>query len=159
MIKRILVPVDFSEASLESLGHAVDLAKRYDGQLLLLHVVEPVYYAVPAIEVIAEQKQFARAELIRLAQKLGEQGVTCHTLLRTGTPYLEIVDAARANAADVIVMATHGRTGFSHLMMGSVAERVVRTSVCPVLTVRSSRRAVDRVREECGSEARSELRA
>jgi len=136
MIKRILVPVDFSEASLEALEPAVDLAKHYEGELLLLHVVEPVYYAVPAIEVIAEQQSFAKGELARMAEKLAKQGVRCHTLLRTGTPYVEIVRCALGNAADIIVMATHGRTGFSHLMMGSVAERVVRTSGCPVLTVR-----------------------
>lgn len=159
MIKRILVPVDFSEASLEALGHAVDLAKRYSGELLLLHVVEPVYYAVPAMEVIAEQQTFARAELARLAEKLVEQGVTCHTLLRTGTSHLEIVEAALGNAADIIVMATHGRTGFSHLMMGSVAERVVRTSVCPVLTVRCSRPARESVGENAASEMRSDVRA
>ena len=156
MFKRILVPTDFSEASLEPLDCAVDLAKRYEGELFLLHVVEPVYYAVPAIEVIAEQREFARAELARLVETLAARNVKCHTLLRTGTPYLEIVDAARQNAADVIVMATHGRTGFSHIVMGSVAEKVVRTSACPVLTVRSFPRVDAGAGANASREARPE---
>lgn len=135
MIKHILVPVDFSEASLESFDHAVDLAKRYEAQILLMHVVEPIYYAVPVAEVLAEQKAFARSELERLAARLAARGVACHTLLCVGIPHVEIVNAARGDAADMIVMTTHGRTGFSHLMMGSVAEKVVRTAECPVLTV------------------------
>jgi nucleotide-binding universal stress UspA family protein len=98
--------------------------------------------------VIGEQKSFARAQLAKLAEKLAGQRVSCNTLIRVGTAYVEIVEAALRNAADIIVMATHGRTGFSHLMMGSVAERVVRTSACPVLTVRVSKPAEARRREK-----------
>jgi nucleotide-binding universal stress UspA family protein len=139
MIKRILVPVDFSETSLEALEPAIDLAKHYTADLLLLNVVDPIYYPVPAPEFLADQKDFARAELERLAEKLAARQVICRTVLRVGTPHLEIVKAALDAGANMIVMTTHGRTGVSHLMMGSVAEKVVRASVCPVLTVRSSR--------------------
>ena len=139
MIKRILVPVDFSETSLEALEHALDLAKQYAADVLLMNVVDPIYYPVPAPEFLADPKAFARGELDRLAEKLGRRQVVCRTVLRVGTPHIEIVKAAIDNRADMIVMSTHGRTGFSHLMMGSVAEKVVRASVCPVLTVRCSK--------------------
>lgn len=147
MINRILVPVDFSEASLESFDCAVDFAKRYEAQLLLLHVIEPIYYAVPIAEVLADQKAFARAELESLAKRLAAREVVCHTLLRVGIPHLEIAEAARGNNVDMIVMTTHGRTGFSHVLMGSVAEKVVRTAECPVLTVRCRKPKGDAARD------------
>lgn len=139
MIKRILVPVDFSETSLEALDHAVDLAKQYAADVVLMNAVDPIYYPVPAPQFLADQKAFARGELDILAEKLTRRQVVCRTVLRVGTPHIEIVKAALDNGADMIVMSTHGRTGFSHLMMGSVAEKVVRASVCPVLTVRCSK--------------------
>jgi nucleotide-binding universal stress UspA family protein len=139
MIKRILVPVDFSEASLEALEHALDLAKTYTADIVLMNAIEPIHYPDPAAMFLADQKAFARAELDRLAEKLARRQVACRTILRVGPPHAEIVKAATDDHADMIVMSTHGRTGFSHLMMGSVAEKVVRASACPVLTVRCSK--------------------
>jgi nucleotide-binding universal stress UspA family protein len=143
MIKRVLVPIDLSEASLASLNHAVDLAERYEARLLLLHVVQPIHDAALAGEFIAERTAFARVELDRLVERLAAQHVSCDTVLRVGIPYVEIVRAAESHDADLIVMATNGRTGLSRMKKGSVAEKVVRTSECPVLTVRRPKVSVE----------------
>jgi nucleotide-binding universal stress UspA family protein len=147
MIKRILVPIDLSENSLVPLDQAVDLAKRYEAEVFLVHVIEPVYFTgafageIPVVmaEVRDAQERQANAVLDKVVQRLRKEAVPCRALITDGSPYLGIVEAARQNKADVIVMATHGRTGVSHLFLGSVAERVVRTADCPVLTVRSKR--------------------
>jgi nucleotide-binding universal stress UspA family protein len=144
-IKRILVPVDLSPNSLRALDHAVDLAKPFKAELAVLFVVEPIYYAVPDFTggaaamggVLDEQRRSARAQLARLEQRYAKRRVKLRTHLQTGTPYQAIVDTAKQLRTDLIVMATHGRTGVTHLLMGSVAERVVRLATCPVLTLRA----------------------
>jgi len=136
IIKRIVVPVDFSEPSLAALRYAVELNQRCGATLLVVFVVEVIYYAAENVgRLLEEQCRQAEAELARLKSNLARQGVTVQTMVETGPPSLAIVDCARRRAADLIVMATHGRTGLSHLLMGSVAEKVVRTAACPVLTV------------------------
>lgn len=142
----ILVPVDFSEDSLRAVDHAVDLVARLDGKLILLYVVEPVYYATPAdmyatspnlALLLDEQRKVGKEQLARLEESLRKKakgGV--RTLLKTGSPAQVIVDTAKQQRATMIVMATHGRTGLAHVLLGSVAERVVRLAECPVLTVR-----------------------
>jgi nucleotide-binding universal stress UspA family protein len=143
-IKRILVPIDFSPQSLQALDFAVDLAKPFRAALHVLLVIEPVAYVVPdyagaqnaaLVEVLEEQRRSGRAELARLGKRYAKRGVALRTLLQTGQPYQVIADEARRSKADLIVMATHGRTGLSRLLTGSVAERVVRTATCPVLTL------------------------
>src|SRR6266446_6102255 len=144
-IKRLLVPVDFSETSLEALDYAVDFAKPFRATLTVLFVVEPVYYATPTelygpaanwAVLSGELQRIGRQQLAELAERLKKRRVSCRTVLRTGTPYRIIVDEAKKQRADLIVMSTHGRTGLSHLVMGSVTEKVVRAATCPVLTVR-----------------------
>ena len=143
MITRILIPFDFSENSLLALPFALDLAKRYEAELLLVHVVDPFYYVaayagpdpVRGAEILRAEVRSAGNELIKLAEPLRQQGAKCRTLVKEGTAYIEIVNVARDEHVDMIVMATHGRTGVSRLLIGSVAEKVVRTSECPVLTV------------------------
>ncbi len=143
-IKRILVPVDFSRYSLKALDYAAELAKPLHAELVAVFVVEPIYYAMPDLigtgmggvgGVLEEQRAGARRELDKLAQREARRGRKLRTLLRSGTAHQGIVDAAKAVKANLIVMATHGRTGLTHALMGSVAERVVRTAACPVLTV------------------------
>lgn len=146
-IKKILVPVDFSKHSLKALDYAVEFAKAFKAELHVLFVIEPVSYATPAdfyagmatqlSSLITEQRRTASRELSQLQARLAKKGATVKTALRSGIAYQEIVDAAKKLKADMIVHATHGRTGLSHLVMGSVAERVVRTATCPVLTVRA----------------------
>jgi nucleotide-binding universal stress UspA family protein len=145
MIKRILVPVDFSDTSLHALDYAIEFGKPFKAALTVLFVVEPVYYATPADlygpaadlgALLEEQRRIGKEQLARLAADLKKRRVPAQTVLQTGTAYQVITDAARKVKADLIVLGTHGRTGFTHLLLGSVAERVVRTAPCPVITVR-----------------------
>lgn len=146
IIKRILVPVDFSPRSLQALDYAIDFAKPFAAELIVLFVVEPVVYATPADlygasadlgMVLKEQERGARDQLARLQARVQRRCSKLRTVMQTGTPSQAISYTAKQQKADLIVMATHGRTGLSHLLLGSVAERVVRTSACPVLTVRT----------------------
>ncbi len=149
-IKRILVPIDFSDTSLWALDYAIEFGKPFRPEVVVLFVVEPVYYATPAelygpatnvSALLDEQRRIGAEQLARLARDLKKRRVKSRALLQTGTPYQVIVDTAKRVKADLIVMATHGRTGLSHMLLGSVAERVVRGAVCPVLTVRGAARA------------------
>jgi nucleotide-binding universal stress UspA family protein len=144
-IKRILVPVDFSANSLQALDYAVDFSKPFKAQLMILHVVEPIYYEVPDLTgasgvalagVIDDLHRTARDQLARLEQRYAKRRVKLRALLQTGVAAEAIADAGKQLNADLIVMATHGRTGMAHLLMGSVAERVVRNATSPVLTLR-----------------------
>jgi nucleotide-binding universal stress UspA family protein len=144
-IKRILVPIDFSPASLKALDYAADFAQPLGADLSVLFVIEPIYYAVPdlagaaagtAVGLLEEQRASGKRQLERLQARYAKRRIKLRTLMQTGTPYQTIVDAAKSLKAHLIVMSTHGRTGVSHLLLGSVAERVVRTSPCPVLTIR-----------------------
>jgi len=144
MIKRIVVPVDFSETSLRALDYAVQLSRPLNARLTVVHVVEPVYYPMAGdldglglnlSAVYTEIERAARARMTQLAAKLKARRIVVRTLLTHGTPHHVIVESAKKLKADLIIMSTHGRTGLSHALMGSVAERVVRLAGCPVLTV------------------------
>jgi universal stress protein A len=142
-IRRILAPTDFSDYSRQVLRSALELAQAFDAKLLLLHVVElpsfPVEGLVPSslgsnlLDDLERQASNELAGVLPEAQG-GEADVGRRVII--GTPYRKIVEVAEREKSDLIVMATHGRTGLSHLVMGSVAERVVRTATCPVLTIR-----------------------
>ena len=169
-IKRILVPVDFSAPSLAALAYAVTFAKPFKARLSVLFVVEPVYSAVPGLadgataamaDLFDQQRRSARAQLVRLEQRYAKRGIKLRALLQTGAAHRAIVDAAKQTKADMIIMATHGRTGLSHFLMGSVAERVVRSATCPVLTLRAGsgvRRAAPRRRPATRARARAARR-
>jgi nucleotide-binding universal stress UspA family protein len=140
LLARILVPCDFSDTCMRALDSAVDLAKRYQAELLLLHVIapEPVIPAYPSAPepTLADQEAAARRTLelaAATARKLGVLSVETRVVL--GTPPAEILAAIRSDAIDLVVMGTHGRTGLDLLLVGSVANKVVRKSPCPVLTV------------------------
>jgi universal stress protein A len=148
MIKRILVPVDFSDPSLQALDYAIELGRRLKAELIVLHAVEPVYYptagdisgiAYDVGLVYQELERAGHAQLSRLAATLRARRVAVRALLLVGTAHRVITETAKKLKADLIVMSTHGRTGLLHVLMGSVAERVVRTAVCPVMTVRAHR--------------------
>src|SRR5512138_269372 len=141
-LKTILVPSDFSECSDEALRYGLELARRFDAQLHLLHVVQdPVAqpwaaegFSVPLFEVV-EQWQKQAEERLRASVPEADLGrVTVASVV--ATPYAEILDYAATHAVDLIVMGTHGRGGVTHMLLGSIAERVVRRAPCPVLTVR-----------------------
>lgn len=151
LIKRILVPVDFSPNSLAALDYAVEFSKPFKAEIALLFVVEPIYYTVPDFAggaspamaaLLDEQIRSGRAQLLRLEQRYSRRRLKMRALLQTGTPHQAIVDTANQIKADLIIMATHGRTGVSHLLLGSVSERVVRAATCPVLTLRPGQKGV-----------------
>lgn len=143
-VKRILVPVDFSPCSKAALEHASFLAHRLGAELEVLHVWEPPTYVTPEMVVhMPGEKSRTLAEFVRtqsgqameaLLASIERDGLVVHGRLETGAVVETILRAAREN--DLVVMGTHGRTGLSHLLLGSVAEKVVRRSPCPVLTVR-----------------------
>ena len=138
--RKILSPVDFGENSLAALDVAANLARQGAATVIVLHVISLVMSPgeVPAeIEIYREQEAEAKEKLKEIvANRL--KAVDHQIIIRIGDPAKVIVQAAETLAADVVVMATHGRTGVSRMLMGSVAERVLRDSPCPVLTVRRS---------------------
>jgi universal stress protein A len=144
-IKRILIPVDFSDDSLKALAYGRDFAKPFGAEICVLYVVEPIYYATPAdmyatspniAMLIDEQRRVGAQQLARINAELKKKGARVRTFQKTGSAAQCIVDTAKSLKAGLIVMGTHGRTGLAHMLMGSVAEKVVRTAACPVLTVR-----------------------
>lgn len=139
--KMIVVPTDFSIASAPAMEYARMLAERFGAALHLLHVVEDPYVAAAWSEAYATIPDPRERLQKEAAQRLNSMiasfpNLTATTEVVVGTPAQTIVEIARARSADLIVMGTHGRSGFAHLLLGSVAERVVRLASCPVLTVR-----------------------
>lgn len=141
-ITRILVPVDFSANSTRALNYAHGLAQRLGAALHLVHVCEVPSIMTPALDAYAiayadwNQRlgEEAKRELNTMMTTLGDVTVTSEVLF--GSPASSIVEAANTNKADMIVMGTHGHGAVLHLLLGNVAERVVRTAACPVLTIR-----------------------
>ncbi len=137
--QRILCPVDFDENSLAALGTAADLARRSDGTVFVLHVV-PMIVAPTAMPVYVDlyksQEEAAWARLKEFARK-DLAGVKYELLVQMGEPAGTILRAEKKVSPDLLVMATHGRRGFSRFFLGSVAEVVLRESTCPVLTIRA----------------------
>jgi nucleotide-binding universal stress UspA family protein len=142
-IRRILVPIDFSEHSKNALEYAIPVALQFDAELLLVYVVEPMVYpadlsfgqiSIPSVE--PELRQRGKEELDNLVDKQIAGRVRSKTSIRTGKPFLEIIAAAKEEDVDLIIIATHGHTGVEHILFGSTAEKVVRKAPCPVLVVR-----------------------
>jgi universal stress protein A len=147
MIKldRILVPTDFSDFSRPAMQYGCAMAARFGAELHLLHVVPDPAMLVPEAAAFSVETMQAQSEsLVRSAletlQKLppdnweNEKPVVRE--VRVGAAFMEIIDYARDNEIDLIVIGTHGRSGLMHVLMGSVAERIVRKAPCPVLTVK-----------------------
>lgn len=144
-IRRILYPSDFSPASRPAFKRAVELAKSLRSQLLIVHVMAPPPiigegYITPAtVETLLQsQRHAAQRQLRVLVARAKAAGVRVSSLLvETGMTHEQIVRVARRKRADMIVMGTHGRTGLTRLLLGSVANHVIATARCPVLTVRA----------------------
>ena len=140
-LNRILVPVDFSDCSLEAVEYAALMAQRHSASVTLLHVLEPVSYGLDFTLLQTGKREELRerltARLGDMTRALAEAKIPADSLVRGGTPFESILDSAATMPADLIVMGTHGRRGLSHALSGSVAEAVLRQSRCPVLTVRS----------------------
>jgi universal stress protein A len=142
-IKKILFATDFSEGSRNALPYAVDVAMRHGAKIYAVHVIFDVTKAagwyVPhtsAEEVYADLEKSARKELEKTFSEDMRKFKDYENVLLRGTPYEEITKFAEANKIDLIVIATHGRTGLDRLLFGSTAEQVVRYAPCPVLSVR-----------------------
>ena len=144
-IRRILYATDFSKASARALDEAVSLAKQNHAELLVVHVIEPAgQYAAGEdfggaelymkLEEAAEQD--AQRSMQKLMGKLKQARVNAKSLLLKGLAHEQIVKAARSRKANMIVIGTHGRTGLSKLVMGSVAGKVISLASCPVVVVR-----------------------
>jgi nucleotide-binding universal stress UspA family protein len=143
-IRHILVPTDFSDSSKRALDDAVGLARTFGAKLTLLHIVElPSYVTdghIPVHVSMALRDDLQASAQRELAQLPAAGSMAPVEIVRrvvVGVPHQQILETAAAERVDWIVMATQGRTGLSHLVLGSVAERVVRTAPCPVLTIRS----------------------
>jgi nucleotide-binding universal stress UspA family protein len=138
---KILAPIDFSPASRNGLKHALRCAEEFGAELTLLYVLEPPpsasLVAIPGAVVFSET-DFTKAEknLRSLVASVGHQSDEPRWKVRAGVPSHEIVEAAKEADVDLIVIATHGYTGWKHFCIGSTAERVVRAAPCPVLVVR-----------------------
>lgn len=144
--KTILVPHDFSSSANHAAAVARDEARAHGARLILAHVIDLPYQMAPESAIVLgdlgqplSMKDYAsnaaEKHLDDIAARLAKDGVSAEKFIRFGRPHEEITRLAEEVKADLIIMGTHGRTGLAHWLVGSVAERVVRTSKCPVLTV------------------------
>ncbi len=143
LVDNLVVPIDFSEHSRLALEYAAALARPHEAKLQLLHVIEETVYPdfyLPVLasgDVIAEKLQEqAKARLSKLAAEVAD-GIVCSVHVKTGRAAHTIADFARAEDAELIVIASHGLTGLSHMLLGSVTESVVRLADCPVFTAKA----------------------
>lgn len=147
-LKKILYPTDFSESSLEALKYAVSFARDYKAKLVVMHVVNEKIFSeglnlprVSAPDALAQELAAEAERQLKVLIPAAERaGLDWDTAILRGMPFLEIIRYARANDVDLIVIGTHGRSGVEHIIFGSTAEKVVRKSPCPVLSVRPAQR-------------------
>lgn len=142
-LKRILVPTDFSEASEVALKYGRALAEAFNASLDVLHVMEDPFVYAPTSEGYMPPPQFheemetaTRDRLNKLFTDAERAKLRAQLITKKGSPFVEVVRYAKENDVDLIVMGTHGHGAIAHMLMGSVAEKVVRKAPCPVLTVR-----------------------
>jgi universal stress protein A len=142
-IQRILLPTDFSTNSATATKYACEFATKFDAELHLMHTLEVHPAATPEFAMglalpshIAESRAAAEKALTGVLDPQWSAGRKVIHAILEGSPKVEIVRYARKQNIDLIVLSTHGRTGLAHVIVGSVAENVVRTAPCPVLTVR-----------------------
>jgi nucleotide-binding universal stress UspA family protein len=143
-IQKIVVPIDFSEPSRRAARYAASLARRLGASVHLVHVVEEPTAISGALEFYAGELARARedmygqsrSQLQELVTHLGTDAVRCTTEVRFGSTADRIAQAVVDYGADLVVMATHGRAGLPHMLLGSVAEQLIRTARCPVLAIR-----------------------
>jgi len=150
-IKRILCPTDFSEPSMEGIKAGNDLASRFSGEIILLHVIPPVHSLTPPYASTGKMLADYYEELVRVAgdslKEMAGSGfsedVFVQPILKRGNPPDEIVRTAAEQKADIIVIATHGSSGVHRDLFGSVAEKVLRLSTVPVMTVPAPEKGSD----------------
>lgn len=142
-IKKILVPIDFSEHSKNALRYAIPFAKQFGAKIDLVYVVEPVVYpadlgfgqvGLPNIEV--QLQKLGKEQLNKLVKTKNAEKIVDNKVVCVGKPFQEINQYAAEHDIDLIIIATHGHSGMEHIIFGSTAEKVLRKSPCPVLVVR-----------------------
>jgi universal stress protein A len=147
-VEKIILPFDFSECSQQALNYAISFARNFNSKILLLHVMALSPY-VPEIAISMESDQVGlkkkldekvRSEVL----KIKEQGIEAEGFCVIGEPHSEIIEFTEKEDADMIIMGTHGRTGLTHILLGSTAERVIERAPCPVLTLKLERTAVQK---------------
>jgi nucleotide-binding universal stress UspA family protein len=147
MFEKILCPVDFSEFTDEILAYAVNIAKRFDSELHLIHVIPNLNYFTPYESFLTPENLVAierniEGEVGRDFDKITKKlDLPFKRIVKTGVTFVEIIDYIKDQGIGLVVMGTHGRSGIEHILIGSVAEKVVRKSPCPVLTVRPKDKA------------------
>lgn len=147
--KKILCPFDFSENAQEALQYAIHLmSKDKDATLYLTHVVDnrvydyggPIYGQEPSVSMVVLDQSIREQLEKKLLDHVPEEIQNrVETIILFGVPFLEIIITAKDKNVDLIVIGTHGRTGIAHMLIGSVAEKVVRKAPCPVLSVKSKK--------------------
>ena len=142
-IKRILAPTDFSDVSIDTVVSASELSAHFKAELMVAHVIPPIptlpsdphyNFEVPAYQDALRDN--AKKQLEETIKKHVNQEIDAFPYVTYGDPAKEIVRISETEGIDLIVIATHGLTGWQHIVFGSVAERVIRTAKCPVITVR-----------------------
>jgi universal stress protein A len=142
MFKKIVSPVDFSEFTDDIVAYAVDIATKYGAELHLLHVIPNLNYFTPYESFLTPENLVSiesniEKEVAKDFDKTTKGiSIPISKVIKTGVTFVEIIDYIKENEIDLVVMGTHGRSGIEHILIGSVAEKVVRKSPCPVLTVR-----------------------
>lgn len=141
--KKILVPIDFSDFSKNAFKYSLSFAKQHNAAITLVYVMEPVFYppdlslgqiTLPAVDLDMEGK--SREELEKVADLARNEGVSASTIIKMGKPFAEIIDTAREEDSDLIIISTHGHSGMEQILFGSTADKVVRKAPCPVLVIR-----------------------
>lgn len=151
-IKKILCPTDFSDPSFEALDVASELALQFSSELIMIHVVPPIpvvaaeHMSPAAFNVPAYQQEMEASSMKILEEHIEKrvpEEVSTRGMVLLGDPSDQIVDMAKNEKVDLIVIATRGQTGFRRLVFGSVAEKVVRYATCPVLSIRERHKIVE----------------
>jgi len=142
-IKTILFPTDFSNGARAAMDHAISLARDYKAKLILLYVIQDISIAewyipssISVTDLVEDMQKSAWNEMEKWNAEVAAQVKDVEKMVVRGVPFVEIIKTAKSRNADMIVIGTHGRTGIDHMLFGSTAEKVVRKSPCPVLTVR-----------------------
>ena len=142
MFKKILCTVDFSQFTQDVVNYALDLAEKYGAELHVMHVVPNMTYFTPYESFLTPENLVAIEKNIQdeveknFTKLLKHDNVPTKRAIRTGVPFVEIIDYAKTESIDLIVMGTHGHSAIEHILIGNVAEKVVRKSPCPVMTIR-----------------------
>ncbi|MGA9405773.1 MAG: universal stress protein [Bacteroidota bacterium] len=146
-LRKILVPIDFSDYSKKALHYAIPFAQQFNAAIYLLYVVEPTIYpadfsfgqiGMPNVE--NELRTKGEQELQELITNEIKGAVPAEAFVKIGLPFVEVVSFAKDEKIELIIVATHGHTGVEHVLFGSTAEKIVRKAPCPVLVVRSDER-------------------